>query len=190
MSLLGQTRTRLLAESSRPHRWAAHKKILWSLTMVGSDGIRINRIVVPNWDRCEQARHASVAQARGNCWALRACASGAPPLARWQMDDSERHARVRARPSNPPRRARRRPASLRHETNAKRPPEGGLFYISILGGERGIRTPDRFDPIHAFQACDFNRSSTSPATLPLSEKPRIIANNPHSTNFIWQLLLC
>ncbi len=34
--------------------------------------------------------------------ALRAGASGAPPLMRWQMDDSERHARVRARPSKSP----------------------------------------------------------------------------------------
>jgi hypothetical protein len=51
----------------------------------------------------------------------------APPrrataLARRQMGDSERHARGRARPSNPPRTPRRRRASLRHET--KKPPEG------------------------------------------------------------------
>ena len=29
-------------------------------------------------------------------------------------------------------------------------------------GERGIRTPDRVSPIHAFQACAFNHSATSP----------------------------
>ncbi len=31
-----------------------------------------------------------------------------------------------------------------------------------LGGERGIRTPDRFNPIHAFQASSFSHSDTSP----------------------------
>ena len=30
------------------------------------------------------------------------------------------------------------------------------------GGERGIRTLDRLSPIHAFQACAFNHSATSP----------------------------
>ena len=62
-----------------------------------------------------------------------------------------------------PRRARRRSASLRQETNAKRPPEGGLFYICIPGGERGIRTPDHLTTIPAFQAsaldqlCDLSK---------------------------------
>jgi hypothetical protein len=32
----------------------------------------------------------------------------------------------------------------------------------LVGGERGIRTLDRFNPTHAFQACDFSRSSISP----------------------------
>jgi hypothetical protein len=41
----------------------------------------------------------------------------------------------------------------------KKPPEGGFF---ISGGEGGIRTRGKFDPSHAFQACDLNRSSTSP----------------------------
>lgn len=59
------------------------------------------------------------------------------------MGDSKRYARARARPSNSPRKARRGLASLRHERNAKRPPEGGLFYISILGGERGIHIVGR-----------------------------------------------
>ena len=31
-----------------------------------------------------------------------------------------------------------------------------------LGGERGIRTLDTVSRIHAFQACAFNRSATSP----------------------------
>ena len=31
-----------------------------------------------------------------------------------------------------------------------------------LGGERGIRTLDTFSRIHAFQACAFNHSATSP----------------------------
>ena len=31
------------------------------------------------------------------------------------------------------------------------------------GGESGIRTHDRVAPIHAFQACAFNHSATSPA---------------------------
>ena len=32
----------------------------------------------------------------------------------------------------------------------------------LNGGERGIRTLDRVSPIHAFQACAFNRSAISP----------------------------
>ena len=36
-----------------------------------------------------------------------------------------------------------------------------LFTLQ-LGGEGGIRTRGRFNPTHAFQACDLNRSSTSP----------------------------
>ena len=47
------------------------------------------------------------------------------------------------RSSNPPRRVRRDPPSLRQKTNAKKPPEGGFFHICVPGGERGIRTPDR-----------------------------------------------
>ena len=35
--------------------------------------------------------------------------------------------------------------------------------IRVRGGERGIRTLDRVSPIHAFQACAFNHSATSPA---------------------------
>ena len=32
----------------------------------------------------------------------------------------------------------------------------------ISGGEGGIRTRGGYNPSHAFQACDLNRSSTSP----------------------------
>jgi len=32
----------------------------------------------------------------------------------------------------------------------------------ISGGENGIRTHDRVSSIHAFQACAFNHSATSP----------------------------
>ncbi len=38
--------------------------------------------------------------------------------------------------------------------------EGGVLLMA--GGEGGIRTRGKFDPSHAFQACDLNRSSTSP----------------------------
>jgi hypothetical protein len=37
-----------------------------------------------------------------------------------------------------------------------------LVLINISGGESGIRTHDRVAPIHAFQACAFDRSATSP----------------------------
>ena len=30
------------------------------------------------------------------------------------------------------------------------------------GGENGIRTHERIAPLHAFQACAFNHSATSP----------------------------
>ncbi len=30
------------------------------------------------------------------------------------------------------------------------------------GGDGGIRTHERISPLHAFQACSFNRSDTSP----------------------------
>ena len=35
----------------------------------------------------------------------------------------------------------------------------------ISGGEGGIRTRGGYNPSHAFQACDLNRSSTSPMAL-------------------------
>ncbi len=42
----------------------------------------------------------------------------------------------------------------------------GINYIPICektGGEKGIRTLDTVTRIHAFQACAFNHSATSPA---------------------------
>ena len=36
------------------------------------------------------------------------------------------------------------------------------------GGEGGIRTLGRGKPTHAFQACAFNRSATSPLQIALS----------------------
>lgn len=36
------------------------------------------------------------------------------------------------------------------------------YVMEVTGGEGGIRTLDRFDPIHAFQACSFSHSDTSP----------------------------
>ena len=39
----------------------------------------------------------------------------------------------------------------------------GVHYESFMnGGEKGIRTLDTIARIHAFQACAFNRSATSP----------------------------
>ena len=38
-----------------------------------------------------------------------------------------------------------------------------LLFLIFCGGEGGIRTRDRVNPIHAFQACALNLSATSPA---------------------------
>tara|TARA_A100000164_G_scaffold313412_1_gene292206 strand:+ start:185 stop:328 length:144 start_codon:yes stop_codon:yes gene_type:complete len=38
-------------------------------------------------------------------------------------------------------------------------PENSSFFD---GGENGIRTHERIAPLHAFQACAFNHSATSP----------------------------
>ena len=42
------------------------------------------------------------------------------------------------------------------------PPEYLVNYSFYYGGEGGIRTHVRISPKHAFQACAFNRSATSP----------------------------
>src|SRR4051812_35540386 len=85
------------------------------------------------------------------------------------MDDSERAGRSTPSPSNPPRTPRRGRASLRQGYKSKRPPEGGLAFVS-LAERGGFEPPIGYEPIHAFQACDFNHSSTSPALpSPLGE---------------------
>ncbi len=42
--------------------------------------------------------------------------------------------------------------------------------FKINGGEKGIRTLDTVARIHAFQACAFNHSATSPARLQYNGK--------------------
>ena len=39
----------------------------------------------------------------------------------------------------------------------------GLFFCN--GGEGGIRTLEQFNPLHAFQACSFSHSDTSPKSF-------------------------
>ena len=49
----------------------------------------------------------------------------------------------------------------------------------IVGGEGGIRTRGGFYPSHAFQACDLNRSSTSPVSgLYQRVRPKSVAKGP------------
>lgn len=46
-------------------------------------------------------------------------------------------------------------------------PRSGGASGGLLGGERGIRTPEaRFRRLHTFQACSFNHSDTSPEPVP------------------------
>ena len=40
--------------------------------------------------------------------------------------------------------------------------QGTARVLVVLGGAGGIRTRGGFNPTHAFQACDLNRSSTAP----------------------------
>ena len=93
----------------------------------------------------------------------------ATALARWQMGDSERHARGRARPSNPPRTPRRRRASLRHETKKGHP---RVTFFVFLAERGGFEPPVEYYPTHAFQACAFSRSAISPALLPSLSRSR------------------
>ena len=49
----------------------------------------------------------------------------------------------------------------------------------VTGGEGGIRTRGGFYPSHAFQACDLNRSSTSPVLgLYQRVRPKSVAKGP------------
>ena len=62
--------------------------------------------------------------------------------------------------------SRPRNESKESKTKAKKIPlDYEIKGIDTTGGEGGIRTRGRFNPTHAFQACDLNRSSTSPEGL-------------------------
>ena len=50
------------------------------------------------------------------------------------------------------------PLDIGEETSVK-----GDRPRKIAGGEGGIRTREKLAPLHAFQACPFGRSGTSPA---------------------------
>jgi hypothetical protein len=54
------------------------------------------------------------------------------------------------------------PISQRHQRGGEGAPKGGAKLGGLRGGERGIRTLVRVSPKHAFQACAFNHSATSP----------------------------
>jgi hypothetical protein len=49
-------------------------------------------------------------------------------------------------------------------TSPRRPDHKLLLQSSLSSGEGGIRTHDTLSDMHAFQACAFNRSATSPAS--------------------------
>src|SRR5471032_3432106 len=53
-----------------------------------------------------------------------------------------------------------------------------------LAERGGFEPPIGYEPIHAFQACDFNHSSTSPASFLPFGKRQIIARIPWSTKLI------
>ena len=75
----------------------------------------------------------------------------------------------------------RRPARPSHDSNS--------------GGESGIRTRDRFYPIHTFQACSFNHSDTSPYNFFAPRSPSgivrlILSLTPHwRSELLWRLSL-
>jgi hypothetical protein len=58
-------------------------------------------------------------------------------------------------------------------------PQGWPFFL-FLAERRGFEPRIGYEPIHAFQACDFNHSSISPAFLALT-KPHSIAEIPKPT---------
>ena len=59
------------------------------------------------------------------------------------------------------------------EQRKKNGPQGSVFLFTS-GGEGGIRTRGGFYPSHAFQACDLNRSSTSPEPPSLTCIPGVL----------------
>src|SRR5471032_458551 len=54
-----------------------------------------------------------------------------------------------------------------------------------LAERGGFEPPIGYEPIHAFQACDFNHSSTSPASLlPFREAPDYSKNSKDHQNYL------
>jgi hypothetical protein len=64
------------------------------------------------------------------------------------------------------------PTAQKTPVLSKRGSPGGLG-----GGESGIRTRDRLSPMHAFQACAFNHSATSPTRA--GTYPRLLRGATH-----------
>src|SRR5471032_2536893 len=99
------------------------------------------------------------------------------------MDDSERAAPAGAALRIP----RARPAGallLSAAAQNKKATRGWLFAFVSLAERGGFEPPIGYEPIHAFQACDFNHSSTSPASFLPFGKRQIIARIPWSTKLI------
>src|SRR5471030_286242 len=93
------------------------------------------------------------------------------------MDDSERAAPAGAALRIP----RARPAGallLSAAAQNKKATRGWLFAFVSLAERGGFEPPIGYEPIHAFQACDFNHSSTSPASfLPFREAAHYSKNS-------------
>ena len=52
------------------------------------------------------------------------------------------------------------------DSNGVKQDPPGTWWVSFnRGGQGGIRTPERISPLHAFQACAFNRSATCPRSF-------------------------
>ncbi len=80
---------------------------------------------------------------------------------------------LQAEPFESPAQSPQGSASLRQETNEKSHLTVA-FFICFLAERGGFEPPVGYEPTHAFQACDLNHSSISPACSP-SAKPPIIA---------------
>ena len=98
-----------------------------------------------------------------------------------------------ATPSNPPREVRRDLTSLRQKQKA---PSFHLGLFSVLAERRGFEPRIGYEPIHAFQACDFNHSSISPAYYPslgfseaadYSKKSMLLAENMDAEQVLGRL---
>jgi hypothetical protein len=84
-----------------------------------------------------------------------------------RIADGRRRGRRKALIEGESRRVWRGPTGLRRRIDAHcrsvmGAPGSRRQLPRLGGGERGIRTLDRLSPIHAFQACAFNHSATSP----------------------------